>query len=106
MISEATASKGVEFSYVLRSLQPVSRRNAAETAVEKKGLEFVAAHPREAYYAEEMLGGRSRFTAVYPDVAVSQSCVTCHNAHPKSTKRDYKLGDVMGAIVVRIPLEF
>jgi len=34
------------------------------------------------------------------------SCVECHNPHPRSPKRDFKSGDVMGALVVRVPLEF
>jgi hypothetical protein len=103
--SEATASKGVEFSYVLRSLRPLRQRNAPETELEKKGLEFVLTHRDQAYYAEEILGGRWYFTAVYPDIAASPSCVTCHNQQPASPKKDYKLGDVMGGVVVRVALE-
>ena len=103
--SEASASKGVEFSFVLRSLRPLRPRNAPETELEKKGLEFVSTRPDQAYYAEEMQGGRWYFTAVYPDVAASQSCVTCHNQHPDSPKKDFKPGDVMGGVVVRVALE-
>ncbi len=103
--SEATASKGVEFSYVLRSLQPVRPRNAPETGVEKKGLELVAVQPGQPHYAEELLGGRWSFTAVYPDIAVNQSCVSCHNQLPDSPKKDYKVGDVMGGVVIRVSLE-
>ncbi len=33
------------------------------------------------------------------------SCVECHNTHPDSPKRDFKLGDVMGGVVVTLPLE-
>jgi len=103
--SEAFASKGVELSYVLRALQPINQRNAPETDVEKKGLEFVAKHPEQAFYGEELLGGRWYFTAVYPDVAFNQSCVTCHNQHHDSPRKDLKLGDVMGGVVVRVALE-
>ncbi len=38
------------------------------------------------------------------DFASAQACVTCHNAHPDSPKDDYELGDMMGALVVTIPL--
>jgi hypothetical protein len=103
--TEATASKGVEFSYVLRALRPVKQRNAPETDAEKKGLEFVATRPGEAYYEEELLGGRWYFTAVYPDVAVNSSCVSCHNQNPDSPKKDFKTGDVMGGLIVRVALE-
>ena len=38
------------------------------------------------------------------DFASAQACVVCHNAHPNSPKQDYELGDMMGALVVTIPL--
>jgi hypothetical protein len=105
LAAEGVGAKGVEFSYTLRSLAPVSPRNAVETDVEKKGLEFVTSRPDLSYTAEELLGGRWYFTAVYPDVAVHQSCVSCHNQLKGSETKPFKLGDVMGALVVRIALE-
>jgi len=105
LAAEAVGAKGVEFSYTLRSLTPVSPRNAVETDVEKKGLEFVTSRPDLSYTAEELLGGRWYFTAVYPDVAVHQSCVTCHNQLKASETKPFKLGDVMGGLVIRIALE-
>jgi hypothetical protein len=45
------------------------------------------------------------FQAIYADRAVSQACVDCHNTHPHSPKKDFKLGDVMGGLVIEIPLE-
>ena len=36
------------------------------------------------------------------DFAIVQSCADCHNNHPNATKTDFKKGDFMGAIVVRI----
>ena len=52
-----------------------------------------------------MLGGRWYFTAVYPDVAVNQSCVNCHNQIKESPKKDFKSGEVMGGVVLRVALE-
>ncbi len=97
---------GAEFSYTLRSLQPIEPRNGPQTEVEQVGLEFVATHPNEAFYTEEELGGRSYFTAIYAERATLASCVDCHNALPGTPRRDFKKGDVMGAIVIRVPLEF
>ena len=101
--SQAVASKGVEYAYVLRSLQPINKRNSPETALEIKGLEQVSKTPDKPFAAEELLGGRWYWTAIYPDVAVRQSCVDCHNRH--SSVNQYKKGDVLGALVVRIALE-
>ena len=60
------ASRGVEFAYTLRSLWAVSKKGAPETAVERKGLQFVAEHPGQNYYADEQLGGRHYFTGDLP----------------------------------------
>lgn len=98
--------RGAEFSYTLRSLQPINENQGPQTEAEQAGLEFVTQHPNEAFYTEEELGGRAYFTAVYADRATLAACVDCHNAHPQSPRRDLKLGDVMGGIVVRVPLEF
>jgi len=48
--------------------------------------------------------GTPVFQTLYADKAVSQSCVGCHNAHPNSPKKDFKPQDVMGGILLTIPL--
>lgn len=98
--------RGAEFSYALRSLWPINPSHGPQTEAEQTGLEFVARSPGQRYSTEETLGGRSYFTAVYADVASLSSCVECHNRHPRSPRRDFRVGEVMGAIVVRVPLEF
>ena len=50
-------------------------------------------------------GRKQYFQAIYPDRAVSSACIGCHNSHPLSPKRDFKLNDVMGGIAITIPLE-
>jgi len=37
------------------------------------------------------------YAYMFPDVAISDACVQCHNAHANSPKKDWKLHDVMGA---------
>lgn len=98
--------RGAEFSYALRSLWPIDQNHGPQTEVEQTGLAFVARNPGTNYYTEETLGGRSYLTAIYADVATLPSCVDCHNRHAGSPRRDFKLQDVMGGIVVRVPLEF
>jgi len=95
----------VDFSYTLQSLWPVNTQNAPKTDAEKTGLKFIAENKGENYYTEETLGGKKYFTAVYPDVGVAPVCISCHNGHKDSPKRDFKLGDVMGGVVIRIPLD-
>jgi hypothetical protein len=105
-VAQKIQTGGAEFSFTLRSLTPINPNNGPQTEAEQAGLERVAAHPEENFYTEEQLGGRSYFTAVYAERAALNSCVACHNQHPHSPRHDFKPGDVMGAIVVRVPLEF
>lgn len=41
---------------------------------------------------------------MYADVAVAEACIDCHNKHDESPRHDFKLDDVMGGVVIRIPL--
>lgn len=106
LAGQSIQQRGAEFSYTLRSLWPINPSHGPQTQVEQVGLDYVTKHPGENYYTEELLGGRSYFTAVYADRATLPSCAGCHNQHPDSPRRDFQLNDVMGAIVVRVPLEF
>ncbi len=92
------------FTYSLQSSWPINSQNAPKTPMEKEGLEYIVANPGENFYGTEKLGDTSYFTAVYPDVAVAAACVSCHNDHKDSPKDDFKLGDVMGGVVIRVPL--
>ena len=105
MGAEESAEQSEEFTYSLLSLWPINKQNNPKTEVEKVGLQYIIDNPGENYYGEEELGGESYFTAVYADVAVAQVCVTCHNEHKDTPKSDFKLGDVMGGVVIRIPVD-
>ena len=82
--SEAVAEVTDEFTYSLQSLWPINKQNAPKTPLEEEGLQYTV--------------------AVYPDVAVSPACTTCHNDHKDSPKTDFDIGDVMGGVVIRVPL--
>jgi len=95
----------VNFSYTLQSLWPINKQNAPKTEAEKAGLKFVAENKGKNYYTTEKLGGVNYFTAVYADTGVAPVCVSCHNGHPDTPKKDFKIGDVMGGVVIRIPVD-
>jgi hypothetical protein len=104
MGSEMVAGKTKDFSYALLSMWPVNKQNSPKTEVEKAGLEAVIKDSTKPYYAEETLGGMKYFTAVYADIAVAPACIACHNAHKDSPRSDFKMGETMGGVVVRIPI--
>ena len=103
MGSETVQKGNHGFSYALLSSWPINKQNAATTELEKKGLAEVE-KTGKSYYGEETLGGKKYFTAVYPDKAVSEACVKCHNENADSPRSDFKLDDVMGGVVIRIAL--
>lgn len=102
--AEAVAEKTDKFSYSLQSIWPIGKQNGPKTDMEKEGLQYVIDNPGKNFYGTEELGGKKYFTGVYADVAVAEACATCHNEHKDSPKTDFKIGDVMGGVVIRVPL--
>jgi hypothetical protein len=98
------AKKGLGIRYRLISLWPINKRNGASSEFEKIGLGTILTHPTKPYTAFVKEGGTRYFQAVYPDLAVAQACIGCHNSHPDSPKRDFKINDVMGGLIISIPL--
>lgn len=52
------------------------------------------------FFIDESTG---RQTAMFPDIASAPACVSCHNEHPDSPRKDWKLDDVMGATTWSFP---
>jgi len=104
MGAEAARRNQAGFTYALLSPWPINRQNALRTEVEKFGLRRVVESGLPTY-GEEELGGERYFTAIYPDRAVAEACPTCHNAHRDSPRKDFKVGDVMGGVVIRIRMD-
>ncbi len=98
------AKKGLGLQYRLISLWPINKRNAAANELEKTGLGAILTQPSRPHTGFTKNGETRYFQAVYADLAATQACIGCHNAHPDSPKRDFKINDVMGAIVITIPV--
>ncbi len=99
--------KPVEFSYSLQSLWPLNYENAMkQTPMVKEGLQHSVDTAGENFYGEEKIGDQNYFIGIYPDKAVASACWECHNEH-ENRKEDYPefaQGDVMGGVVIRIPI--
>ncbi|GJL52436.1 Tll0287-like domain-containing protein [Candidatus Nitrospira salsa] len=100
----AVQEQGLGLQFRLASLWPIYERNGPTTEIETKGLEAITKDPSQPYTAVIKRGEKDYFMAIYADKAVSKSCVSCHNTHILSAKRDHKLGDVMGGIIISFPL--
>ena len=85
------------FELGLIGTDPLYASNAAKSDAEKKLLAELAGGKKVASIED---GGKT--IAMSADFAIVQGCADCHNEHPKTTKKDWKKGDFMGAIVARM----
>jgi len=99
------AENGSGIRYRLIGLWPIYRRNAPASDLERNALESLRKNPDLPVTGIVTSGRKQYFQAIYPDLAVSQACIDCHNGHLLSPKRDFKLNDVMGGIAITLPLE-
>lgn len=104
MAGQEVQGLGLGLHVRLSSLGPIYTKNGPVDQFERAGLEAVAKNPRKPYTGIITEGDRRYFKAIFADRAVSMACVICHNSHPLSAKRDYKLYDVMGGIIISFPV--
>ena len=105
------ADKPVDFSYSLQSTWPLNYENAKKkTEAVEAGLKAISTPGDPAFgkkwTGEETIGDQKYFIGIYPDKAVAPACWTCHNEHEnrKPEYPEFKKNDVMGGIVIRIPI--
>jgi hypothetical protein len=98
----AKDAKGIRFRLI--SKWAINNRNSPASEFERTALMKILVNTDRPYTGVTGEGKARVFQALYPDKAVSQRCADCHNVHPKSPKRDFKEGDVMGGILITIPL--
>ena len=103
--AEAVADETEDFFYSLLSLHPINKKNGPGTRHREGGPRICRRQSGGEFLWGRGTGGQRYFAAVYPDYAVAEACVSCHNGHKDSPRTDVKLGDVMGGVVIRIPLD-
>lgn len=103
--SDLILNKNIDLDFKLISSWPINKHNGPVNEFERRGLQHIVRHSVRPFIEYRYVEGRKYFQAVYPDFAVSPACVSCHNSHANSPKRDFKLNDVMGGIVMTLPLE-
>jgi hypothetical protein len=89
----------VRLSLFLGSDFPVSPANQFKGKQMELFQAIRAQQEPQFFYAEDT----QLYTAMFPDVAVAQPCVTCHNGHEQSPKHDWQLNDIMGATTWTYP---
>ena len=106
--AETADEQGIGFTYGLISTWNINDSQAPKSEFEKKAMEQVN-ETGEPYKEYQEIGGQQYFSAVYPDKAVAEACVTCHNTHPVHLERypdkKFEMGDVMGGVIINLPIE-
>jgi hypothetical protein len=98
----AQQPNGIRFRLI--SSWPINKKNSPTTEFERTALTKILANPDRPYTGVTTQGKTRVFQALYADKALSQRCADCHNVHAQSPKRDFKSGDVMGGILLTIPI--
>ena len=102
------ASEDGPFTYNLISTWNINDNHAPKSEFEKVAMASVN-ETGEPYKDYQEVAGKQYFSALYPDKAVAEACVTCHNTHPIHLERYpdkiFEMGEVMGGIIINIPLD-
>ncbi|MCC6503145.1 MAG: DUF3365 domain-containing protein [Deltaproteobacteria bacterium] len=106
-LKEAGQTLGVEGSLQMElvSLTPVNQTNSPKDVFQREALEKFARGADTRSYSFGDYKGRESLRYMIPDIATSETCVDCHNAQDASTRKDYRIGDVMGGLEIVMPIE-
>lgn len=102
------ANESGYFTYNLISPWNINDSQGPKSDFEKTATEEMieTGEPVKGY---QEVGDQAYFSALYPDTAVAEACVSCHNTHPVHLERYpdkvFEMGDVMGGIIINIPVE-
>jgi cytochrome c553 len=88
-----------ELSLFLGSSYPIEITNKFKGA-QQTYFEQIEKDRQPKFFLDASTG---RQTAMFADIAAAPACVTCHNGHPKSPRKDWKQNDVMGATTWSFP---
>jgi hypothetical protein len=102
------ASESGNFTIGLISPWNINDNQAPQGEFEEVGMNKVV-ETGEPYKDYREIAGQQYYSAIYPDVAIAEACVTCHNQHPVHKERYpdkvFALGDVMGGVVINLPID-
>ncbi len=80
-----------------------NRRERVLDDFEKEAILRMQVSPGEKFYRFETFEGRPSFRMAFPD-RMKKACVECHNSHPQSPKKDWKVDEVRGVLEVIRPV--
>jgi signal transduction histidine kinase/CheY-like chemotaxis protein len=95
-------SREVNASMRLVSEFPFPSRQARQlTDFDQTALKRFTTTAEKSFSAQFERGGQGVFEFAVP-IRMGELCVACHNSHPDSPKRDWRIGDIRGVQVVSL----
>lgn len=91
----------VRLGLYLGSEYPINRANLIE-GLQLTKFEKIKKDRHDVFFK---MKEEQSYIFMSPDVAVAKACVSCHNNHAESPKKDWKINDVMGATTWLYPDE-
>jgi methyl-accepting chemotaxis protein len=90
----------------LMSRHPFPHRAASSQldGFQERALTALEKDPKTPQHVVESVDGRLSVRYAVADV-MKEGCVACHNSHPESPKRGWKVGDVRGLVEVVVPVD-
>ena len=70
-----------------------------------EAIEYFKTNPDQVFAHEDFLNDQKVVRVAIADRLSAEACVNCHNSHPDSPKKDWKLNDVRGVLEVIAPIE-
>jgi PAS domain S-box-containing protein len=104
-VSDQLVAKGGLFQSRLISPSPINQNKGLKDQFQREAFDYLRGNPTGQFFRLDQLEGRTVFRYMTADRATSQSCIDCHNNHPLSPRRDFKLNDVMGGLEVFFPAD-
>ncbi|MGB7083978.1 MAG: DUF3365 domain-containing protein [Phormidesmis sp.] len=102
------ANESGYFTYSLISPWNLNDNHAPKGEFEQTSVEEMieTGEPVKGY---QEVGEQAYYSAMYPDKAVAEACVTCHNTHPIHLERYpdkvFEMDDVMGGVIINLPVD-
>jgi hypothetical protein len=88
-----------ELGLFLGSSDPINKSNSF-AGEQVSAFARLSATLKPQYFQMEKL---ALYVGMYPDIAAAKGCVSCHNDHERSPKKDWRMNDVMGATTWTYP---
>lgn len=103
-LSELMAQNETTLSLVSPYPWP-QRMDRRLTDFEQQAWNEFQTNPDKIVFREEVKDGKRILLTAVSDRMTSQTCVDCHNAHPQSARKDWKIGDVRAVFQVSRTIE-